>query len=113
MKEVAFGWLGVMPEIFYDMELEDFFLMQKGFFNKRKADSLQFANVAFCVDAIGTGLAGKRADYKRFVRAWFGEVEKPQTKEQLAERSKIIMDKLAVMQRIQDEKDARAIKNSN
>lgn len=104
-----------MPEVFYDMELEDFFLMQKGFFNKRKADQIQFANVAFCVDAIGTGLAGKKADYSKFIKAWFGESEKPMNKEQLRERSQKIMQRLAEMQKIQDEKDKikKQIRDSN
>lgn len=87
------------------MELEDFLLMQKGFFNKRKADQIQFANIAFCVDAIGTGLAGKKANYSQFIKAWFGEVEKPVSKEQLKEKSERIMKQLANMQRLQDEKD--------
>lgn len=94
-----------MPEVFYDMELDDFSLMQKGFFNKRKSDQIQFANIAFCVDAIGTGLAGKKANYSQFIKAWFGEVEKPMSKEQLKEKSDKIMKQLAEMQKIQDEKD--------
>lgn len=100
------------------MELEDFYLKQKGFFAKRKQDQLQFANVAFCVDAIGWGLAGKKANYKKFVADWFGEKIKSASKEELKQRSEAIKIKLDRMQKIQDEKDklkkiARSVKNSN
>lgn len=94
-----------MPEVFYDMELEDFSLMQKGFFDKRKQDQLQFANVAFCVDAIGSMFSKQRPNYKAFTAAWFGEKPKVPTQEELKKRSDAIMSKLAVMQKIQDEKD--------
>lgn len=101
------------------MELDDFFLMQKGFFNKRKADDMRFAKVAFYIAAIHqNGLAGKPLFSNKFFAEWFGEKPKAVTKEELAERSKAIMDKLAVMQKIQDEKDklkknARAAQNNN
>ncbi len=125
VKEIAFGWLGLLPDDFYRMDVDDFSLMCKGFFAKRKQDQLQFANVAFCVDAIGWGLAGKPANYKKFIADWFGEKPKVTTQEDLKKRSDTIMEKLAIMQKIQDEKDklkpkkevkkknARAVKNNN
>ena len=93
-----------MPEVFYDMELEDFFLMQKGFFNKRKNDDMSFAKVAFYIAAIHQNIAGKPLHGSRFIAEWFGEKEKQMTPEELAERSKKIMAKLDVMQKIEDEK---------
>lgn len=121
LKEVAFGWLGLMPEVFYDMELEDFFLMQKGFFAKRKQDQLQFANVAFCVDAIGWGLAGKKANYKKFISDWFGEKPKVVSKEDLKQRSQEIKRRIEFLQKVDEEKEkikpkkksARSVKNSH
>jgi len=116
LKEVAFGWLGLMPEVFYDMELEDFFLMQKGFFNKRKVDDLSFAKVAFYIAAIHQNIAGKPIYGKKFIAEWFGEKEKQMSKEDLAKRSEVIMKKLELMQKIDDEKkkiNGRRTENSN
>lgn len=121
IKEIAFGWLGIMPDDFYRMEVDDFSLMQKGFFAKRKQDQLQFANVAFCVDAIGSMFSKQRPNYKNFVAAWFGEQPKVPTSEERKKRSEEIMSQLNLMQKIQDEKDklkpkkknARAAKNNN
>lgn len=107
-----------MPEVFYDMELEDFGLMSKGFFAKRKADDLRFAKSAFWPFAIRENIDGKPAFMAKFVAQWFGEKEKQMSKEDLAERSKAIMNKLELMQKIQDEKDklkknARTAQNNN
>jgi hypothetical protein len=107
LKEIAFGWLGLMPEVFYDMELEDFFLMQKGFFNRRKNDDMSFAKVAFYIAAIHQNIAGKPLFGKRFIAEWFGEKEKQMTQEQLNERSKQIMERLEMMQKIDDEKQKK------
>ena len=52
VKEIAFGWLGIIPETWYDMEFDDFQLMVKGFFAKRKRDELNFANIGFIIDAL-------------------------------------------------------------
>ena len=118
-----------MPEVFYDMELDDFFLMQKGFFNKRKDDSLQFAKVGFYIAAIHqNGLAGKSLSGKTFYQEWFGDVEgssKPKTKEELSERSKKMMERVKYTTKLLDEKEklksdkntklknAKRAKNSN
>lgn len=111
-----------MPEVFYDMELDDFFLMQKGFFNKRKDDSLNFAKVGFYIAAIHqNGLAGKSLSSKTFYQDWFGEVAKPVSKEGLKERSKEMMERVKYTMKIIEEKEkiksskknAQRIKNSN
>lgn len=108
-----------MPEIFYDMELEDFLLMQRGFFNKRKDDSLQFAKVGFYIAAIHqNGLAGKTLNSKTFFAEWFGEASKPMSKEDLKERSARIMKMVKHTNKILEEKEkikksAKRIKNSN
>lgn len=93
-----------MPEVFYDMELEDFFLMQKGFFNKRKNDDMSFAKVAFYVAAIHQNIAGKPLHGKQFISQWFGEKEKQMSPEEKAKENKKIMAQLELMQKIQDEK---------
>ena len=104
-----------MPEVFYDMELEDFFLMQKGFFDKRKADEIRFAKVAFYVNAIGENLAGKPAHGEKFIRDWLGEKPKQTTQEDLNARSKRISEMIAFREQIKAEKkkNARAVKNNN
>lgn len=108
-----------MPEVFYDMDLEDFFLMQKGFFNKRKDDSLQFAKVGFYIAAIHqNGLAGKPLSSKTFYQEWFGEYDKPVSKDQLdrkVERSKEIMNRVKYTNKILEEKEKirKQIKDAN
>lgn len=111
-----------MPEVFYDMELDDFFLMQKGFFNKRKDDSLQFAKVGFYIAAIHqNGLAGKPLSSKTFYQEWFGVESKPKTTEDKSERSKKMMERVKYTTQLLDEKEkihkqiknAKRAKNSN
>lgn len=104
-----------MPEVWYDMELSDFMLMQKGFFEKRKADEIRFAKVAFYVNAIGENLAGKRANGKKFIMEWLGEKSQGLSQDALNERRKVIKAQLALMQKIHDEKkkNGRATQNSN
>jgi hypothetical protein len=93
-----------MPEVFYDMELEDFFLMQKGFFNKRKSESMDFAKVAFYIAAIHQNIAGKPLHGSRFIAEWFGEKERVMTQEQLDERSKAIMARVELTNKIEEER---------
>lgn len=104
-----------MPEVWYDMETDDFSLMSKGFFAKRKSDEMNFANVGFIIDALATGLSGKKPDYKKFIKGWFGESEKSMSKEQLKERSDSIRDRLKLMNKVLEEKEKNAgtAKNNN
>lgn len=108
-----------MPEVFYDMELEDFFLMQKGFFNKRKNDDLSFAKVAFYIAAIHQNIAGKTLSGKTFISEWFGEKKKVVNKEDSKNRSKEIMERVKLTNKLIEEKEkfkrinAERIKNSN
>lgn len=105
-----------MPEVFYDMELDDFFLMQKGFFNKRKADSMDLAKIGFYIAAIHqNGLAGKPLNSKTFYKEWFGEFDSnPKTKEELRERSKKMMERVRLQNKILEEKEKvkKQIKNA-
>lgn len=93
-----------MPEVFYDMELEDFFLMQKGFFNRRKNDDMSFAKVAFYIAAIHQNIAGKPLHGNRFIAEWFGEKEKQMTQEELDKRSLAVMAQLELAEKIRAEK---------
>lgn len=97
------------------MEFDDFQLMVKGFFAKRKRDELNFANIGFIIDALASGLSGKKPNYKKFIQGWFGEGEKPLTKDQLKERSKFVKDRLQLMNKILEEKEKHGgtAKNSN
>ena len=97
--------------------MDDFSLMSKGFWAKRKRDEMNFANVAFIIDAFATGLSGKRANYKTFIKGWFGD-GKVMTQEELNKRSAEIMKKVELTNKILAEKEklhkrGRATKNSN
>lgn len=92
--------------------------MQKGYWKKRERDELNFANVAFVIDAFATGLSGKRANYKKFIKGWFGTVDKPLTQEELVKRSEEVMKRVELTNKILAEKEkihknARTAKNSN
>jgi len=107
-----------MPDVWFRMDMDDFRLMSKGYWSRRKRDEMNFANVAFIIDAFATGLAGKRANYKSFIKGWFGEYEKPMTQEDLNKRSAEIMKKVELTNKILAEKEkvhkrGRATKNSN
>lgn len=104
-----------MPEVFYDMELEDFFLMQKGFFDRRKRDELNFANVAAVIDAFAAGLGQDKSwSHQKFISRWFGEKPKQTTQEDLNQRSKRIAEMIAFREKIKAEKkNARTVKNNN
>lgn len=99
------------------MEMEDFFLMQKGFFAMRKADDVRFGKVAFYIAAIHQNIAGKPLFGAKFLAEWLGEKPKEPTKEERDERGRKIKAQLDLMQKIQDEKDklknARTVKNNN
>ena len=100
------------------MLIEDFTLMSKGYWKKRERDELNFANVAFVIDAFATGLAGKRANYKKFISGWFGKEEKKVTQEELNKRSQEVMRKVELTNKILAEKEkmfkrGRAAKNNN
>lgn len=104
-----------MPEVFYDMELEDFFLMQKGFFNKRKSDDMSFAKVAFYIAAIHQNIAGKPLAGKQFIADWFGEKPKQVSKEELKDRSKNMMERVRLTNKLLEEKEKirKQIKNAS
>lgn len=102
------------------MEIEDFGLMIKGFFAKRKSDETNFANVGFMIDAFATGLSGKKPDYKKFIKGWFGEGEKPLTKEEMNKRKDEIRRRVQLSNKILEEKEknnpkkrGRRVKNNN
>lgn len=100
------------------MLIDDFALMSKGFWKRRERDELNFANVAFVIDAFATGLAGKRANYKSFIKGWFGEAVKPVTQEELRNRSMEIMKKVQLTNKLLAEKEkihkrGRAAKSHN
>lgn len=104
-----------MPEVWYDMETDDFTLMSKGFFARRKSDEMNFANVGFIIDAFASGISGKKPDYKKFIKGWFGENDKPVSKEKLNEQRIEIRRRLKLMNKVLEEKEKNAgtTKNSN
>ena len=109
-----------MPDVWFEMELDDFTLMSKGYWARRKRDETNFANVAFTIDAFASGLAGKTINYKTWIKGWFGESEKPMTKEELNKRSAEVMKKvefankiLAEKEKLRKKKNGRAVKNNN
>ena len=104
-----------MPEVWFDMELEDFFLMQKGFFNRRKNDDMSFAKVAFYIAAIHQNIAGKPLHGKKFITEWFGEKEKQMTQEELNKQSIEIMKRIEITNKILEERERKnkQLKNLN
>lgn len=107
------------------MELEDFYLMQKGFFDKRKADEIRFAKVAFYINAIGENLAGNPAHGEKFIREWLGEKPKTTSEEDRKKLGDAIKSKIELANKIAAEydkkfgdrkkkkKNARTAKNNN
>lgn len=100
------------------MEIDDFRLMSKGYWKRRERDELNFANVAFVIDAFATGIAGKRANYKKFINSWFGKVEPQMTREEATKRSEEIMKRVELTNKILAEKEkmfknGRTAKSSN
>jgi len=99
------------------MEMDDFTLMSKGYWAKRKREELNFANLGFIIDAFASGLSGKRANYKTFIKGWFGD-GKVMTQEELNKRSAEIMKKVELTNKILAEKEklhkrGRATKSRN
>lgn len=76
---------------------------------------MNFANVGFMIDAFATGLSGGKPNYKKFIKGWFGEVEKPVSKDQLKEKSAELMRRVRLSNKILEEKEKNAgtAKNSN
>lgn len=94
-----------MPEVFYDMDLEDFFLMQKGFFDRRKNDDMSFAKVAFYIAAIHQNIAGKALIGKQFIAEWFGEKPNKLSKDELKNRSKEMMERVRLANKLIEERE--------
>lgn len=96
------------------MEPHEFNLMCRGFFDKRKSDDLSFAKVAFYIAAIHQNIAGKPLTGKQFMSDWFGEKPKQVSKEQLKSRSKEMMERVRLTNKLIEEKEKvhKQIKNA-
>lgn len=86
------------------MDMDDFGIMLKGFFDKRKRDELSFARVAFYIAAIHQNIAGKAIYMSKFLGEWFGEKETKLSKDELKERSKEMMKRVRLKAQILEEK---------
>lgn len=98
------------------MRLDDFIIMQRGYFEKRKRDELNFANVGAIIDSIAAGLSGNKSwKYKKFIAGWFGEKQPEMSKEEKKQRSKEMMDRVRLTNKILEEKErvGKRTKNSN
>lgn len=106
------------------MEMDDFFLATKGYFDKRKRDELNFANVAAIIDGFAAGLSGNKGwRYSKFIAGWFGEKSPELSKEERKARSKEMMDRVRLTNKIIEEKEkltrskkkfnGRSAKNNN
>jgi TfoX/Sxy family transcriptional regulator of competence genes len=74
-----------LPDQFYDLEVEDYFLMRKGYIEKVKVDSqlLRFQTALICEAFIGKGQGA------RFVMdSWQLEEQTEMTREQIKEALK-------------------------
>lgn len=120
---MAFGWLGLLPCDFYKMQLDDFNLMVKGYFEKRKRDELNFANVGSIIDSFVAGVSNNKLwNYKKFIANWFGEKAPEMSLEEKKQRSLQMMQRVKLTNKILEEKEkvipkkkkrGRATKNSN
>ena len=57
MRSEAFGQIGLLPDDFYSLEVEDYILLRKGYLEKVKTDSiiLRFQTALICEDLRGKG----------------------------------------------------------
>lgn len=57
MRSEAFGQIGLLPDDFYSLEVEDYILLRKGYLEKVKTDSiiLRFQTALICEALIGKG----------------------------------------------------------
>ena len=97
------------------MELDDFSIMIKGYFDKRKRDELNFARVGFIIDGFASGLSGQKINPKKWFADWFGEKDQPVDKVGRKKKSEEIMKKVKLTNKILEEKkkNAKRVKNSN
>lgn len=100
--------MGLTPGDFYEMETADFLLSSEGFRQKMDYEQSLLKRVAYITHA---SMVQKPLHPDKL---WpIGEVKKID-KEYLKKRSSAIMDKLALMQKIDEEKkNGRAVKNRN
>ena len=90
--------------------------MCKGYFEKRKRDELNFANVAAVIDGFAAGLSQQKTwSYKKFISQWFGEKAPEVSVEEKKKKSEELMKRVRLTNKILEEKEknAKRIKSSN
>lgn len=57
MRSEAFGQIGLLPDAFYDLEVDEYLLLRKGYIDKVKNESilLRFQTALICEALIGKG----------------------------------------------------------
>jgi len=57
MRSEAFGQIGLLPDAFYGLEVEDYLLLRRGYIDKVKNESvlLRFQTALICEALIGKG----------------------------------------------------------
>lgn len=97
-----------MPDVFYDMEIQDFLLMSKGFWKRQEYEESKFKRLAVITHS---SMVGKPLHPDKL---WpIGESKKVD-KDFLKKRSESVMKQLEMMERIEQEmKKNGAVKNSN
>jgi len=57
MRSEAFGQIGLLPDAFYGLDVEDYLLLRKGYIDKVKNESvlLRFQTALICEALIGKG----------------------------------------------------------
>lgn len=102
MKELAFGWMNCDPDVFYRMRMKDFWLKAKGFWERLKYEQHTFRRLAYITHA---SFVSKPLSAERL---WPIDTEyKKVTQEDLNKRSAAIMERIQLMQAIEDEKAKR------
>lgn len=97
------------------MEFDDFGIMIKGYFEKRKRDELNFARIGFIIDGFASGLAGQNINAKKWFSDWFGEKAPTTSKEDKKKRSEEMMKRVKLTNKVLEEKqkNAKRVKNNN
>jgi len=98
LRSEAFGQIGLLPHQFYDLEVDEYILLRKGYIEKVKTDSilLRFQTALICEAFIGKGNGA------RFVMdSW-----------QLDEKSELNQEQIRTLLKAKREKEAlKRIKN--
>jgi hypothetical protein len=98
MRSEAFGQIGLLPHQFYDLEVDEYLLLRKGYIEKVKTDSIL---LRFQTDIICEAFIGKGNGARFVMDSW-----------QLEEQGELSKDDIKSLLKAKREKEAlKRIKN--